>query len=207
MNKVPGIPSEFPERTPMCEEEERLIHLQSLSDELGLIAYSQVLESRFETEEQQRMLEIGKIATQELIKLVGAAVPHKRSARLVKNLADLIDPNPKNKFYARYIYDTDTGDTETHAARLVYPIDSLHWAAYIEGTFMGARQLALEHPSIDRNGQTGYRLCAELKASRVMGLHTPDKKPSLTIYAPIGEITTHEVPYEQGAPEALEPRA
>jgi hypothetical protein len=64
--------------------------------------------------------------------------------------------------------------------------------------------MLVEHPSPDRQGKTGFRLCAEVEAETIMGWHGFPSCPTLTICTPIGEIRTEKITTDQGLLEMLE---
>jgi hypothetical protein len=129
----------------------------------------------------------------------------RRAKTASEKLAEAIPFGEDSTFSARYIYDKKTRNDGK--IELVYPADSWHYSAYIEGRILGVRPLLVEHPAPNRDGSTGYRLCAEIEASRVMGWnggHATNR--TITVYAPIGEISANRVPYDQGMSEMLEPQ-
>ncbi|MEX0748969.1 MAG: hypothetical protein WD467_02270 [Candidatus Saccharimonadales bacterium] len=182
MNEMMPPRQGFPNRTPCCEVESELIELQAEIDELGIEAYRQILEAHFATSEQARLKDLNEIAAQKL--------------------SEIVDFGNSATLSARYIY--DTLHSSGAKPELVYPVDTLHWSAYIEGRVLGVKQLLLEHPAKDRKGLIGYRSCVEIEASRVMGWHGEAGK-AVVIYAPIGELYTGEISYNQGITEAVEP--
>lgn len=172
----------FPARTPCNSTESELIELQQESDAVGFRLYDQILRGNFESEEVEIIKRLGNVASE--------------------RLAEIVPFNTDSTFSIRYLYD-EKGDR--NKLRLVYPSDSWHYSAYVEGKINAVKTLLAEHPSMERSGDVGFRLCAEVEASRVAGWRGHSRLPKLSIYAPIGEIITGEVSYEQGMAERLQP--
>ncbi len=180
-------PGSIPEKTPNNEVERRLIALQAESDQAGFRLYEHVVRAHFQTEEQASFVALTETAAQKL--------------------AEVIPFDTESALEVRYFYGPSGYGPPEKDDRLeiVYPADSLHYTAYVEGVVTDVKPMLVEHPSLERNGKMGYRICAEIVATRVAGWHGGSDR-TMTIYAPIGEISTTRVSYEQGMSEMLGPR-
>ena len=170
----------FAERQTTSEIEGKLIELQNQSDEIGLVVYGQLMRGNLKAAKEYGLDQMAKDA-QELLR---------------KGTTDVEEPFA---FAARYIYDDIESDL-----KLVYPVDYLYYTAHITGILKKVKPVAVQHPRVNRNGPKGFRLCAEIEASQVMGW-TSVNDATMKIYVPIGEIQFEPVPREQGLQECLEP--
>lgn len=172
----------FPERTPFNGYEERLYGLQTEGDRLGFTVARQVTFGLFESDEIDFMAALSAQARAEL------------------ELAGMM--NEHVEFSSRYIYETRKPN-DRQIPQLVYPADSMHHSARVEGKITDIKPVLVTHPHIIRNGLLGFRICAVVSAHRVMGLTTREPE---NYYVPIGEIYTEGVTYSEGMAQILQPR-
>lgn len=168
----------FADRAPLNELEEALAALQQETDESGLIAYGQVARGNLKAVNDYGLTEAAVLAL-ELLQQSKLPVGEPTS------------------FSARYIY-----ENAKYGPKIIYPIDSLHYSAYIEGAITTVSPILVDYPRINRRGPKGFRLCAIVNATRVMGLSLPT--PEL-FYVPICEIQTEPVSFADGLRDCLEP--
>jgi len=156
----------FGERAPGNEVEADLIRLQRRSDAIGKEAWQSIVTG-------------GQVPPD----MAASLEDLRREAGVI--MGEVVEYNKPASFVARYFYD----ENENHAVgkELQYPLDYMFFAARISGNLTEVRSLPAEHPSPDRDGKIGLRLCAQIQATRVMGWDG-SLGDNRNVYVPIGEL-------------------
>lgn len=157
--------AQFPERKPSTPEETELIVVQRRFDEIGRVAWQAVVH--------------GEDITAEIID-EQKELKERASGVFAKTLKE----NDPGEFATRYFYELD--DAQPFGKKLQFPADHLYFYSHIQGSFQGIRSYPVTHPSPDRNGDIGFRLCAGIEATRVMGWR--DDNRTMQVFVPVGEF-------------------
>lgn len=159
---------DFGERTPDTDNEYEadLIWLQRESDVIGKEAWQSIITD-------------GQVPTN----MVASLEDLRRDAEVI--MGEAVGYNKPASFVARYFYD----ENENHATgkELQYPLYYTCFVAGISGNLVEVQSVPVEHPSPDRDGEIGSRLCAKIKATRVMGWDG-SLSDNRYVYVPIGEL-------------------
>lgn len=173
----------FGDREPSNRIEVRLNELQAESDSIGMEVWRRIITGEApQTEDDARHEALRREAEAILGDDVGYDIP--------------------TSFLARYFYDL----TQEHMteAQLNFPLDCMFFAAHIDGKLLEVQSVPVRHPSPNRDGEVGMRLCARIEATRVIGRRVSEDN-AMIVHVPVGELYLGDVSTDLVESEALQP--